>query len=140
MSYITDQQKSQSISTEASTPEYKPVTLDVYKPLTSPDTGDLDRCRLVCDLIAKINEVSSNLTLAEEAVNRTDRSLITILGEARSSRLRRVELREAEIRLGSMQGRYPFLVALCQGSVKNIETSFDSSITLLKIIFFFSIR
>ena len=27
-----------------------------------------------------------------------------------------------------MQGRYPFLVALSQGSVKNIETSLDCSI------------
>ena len=64
LSYITNQQKAWSISTEASTPEYKPVTLDVYKTLTSPDIGDLDKSWLVCNLIAKINEVSSNLTIA----------------------------------------------------------------------------
>lgn len=128
LEYIASQQQPRSIGTEVATPDYKPVNLDAYKPLTDLAVGDLDRSRLLCNLISKINEVCANLTLCEEAVNRTDRSLAAILGEARSSRLRRVELREAELRLGSMQGKYPYLVSLCQGSVKAIDTAFDSKI------------
>ena len=128
LDYIANQQRPRSIGTTVSIPDYKPINLEIYKPLADLAVGDLDRSRLLCDLVSKINKVCSDLTLCEEAVNRTDHSLVTILGEARSSRQRRVELREAEIRLGSMQGKYPFLISLCQGSVKAIDTAFDSTI------------
>ena len=126
--YITRQQRPQAVCAEVADIDYKPVNLDEYKGLTDPSVGDLDKSRLLCSLIAKIKEVCGDLTRCEEAVNRIDHSVAAILGEARSSRLRRVELREAELQLGEIQGKYPYLISLCQGAVRTLDTSYDANI------------
>jgi hypothetical protein len=128
ISYLSGRHKIRSIATDPFIVEHKPICLDEFQPLTTLEDGDLNKSRLLCSLVAKITEVASSLTQAEEAVNRCERSLINILEEARSSRLKRFNLREAEIKLGSIQGSYQYLLALTQGSVKTVDTAYDSAI------------
>ena len=128
LKYINSQQRPRAVCTEVGNIDYKPVNLDEFKSLTDPTVGDLDKSRVLCSLIAKIKEVCGDLTHCEEAVNRIDHSVAAILGEARSSRLRRVELREAELQLGEIQGKYPYLISLCQGAVRTLDTSYDANI------------
>jgi hypothetical protein len=128
LKYIASQQRPRAVCAEVADIDYKPVNLDEYKGLTDPSVGDLDKSRLLCSLIAKIKDVCGDLTRCEEAVNRIEHSLAAILGEARSSRLRRVQLREAEVQLGEVQGKYPYLVALCQGEVRTVDTAYDANI------------
>ena len=128
LKYINSQQRPQAVCAEVADIDYKPVNLDEFKSLTDPTVGDLDKSRVLCSLIAIIKEVCGDLTRCEEAVNRLDHSVAAILGEARSSRLRRVELREAELQLGEIQGKYPYLISLCQGAVRTLDTSYDANI------------